>query len=95
MNEHSGFLLNAIFLEQIFWFKFSSVKNGYRHMSQTHLKTFRDHWWDLFHSISGGLFPIQGPQECFEAIFWPYFGSLNNFPHFLLMNNSIEYSGFY
>ena len=38
--------------------------------------------------------PIQGPQEGSEAIFWPYFGVLNNFPNFL-MNNSIEYSGLY
>ena len=29
-----------------------------------------------------GLLPIQGPQEGSEAIFWPYFGILNNFPHF-------------
>ena len=42
-----------------------------------------------------GLLPILGPQEGSEAIFWPYFGSLNNFPHFLWMNNSIEYSGLY
>ena len=40
-----------------------------------------------------GLLPIQGPQEGSEAIFWPYFGILNNFPHFLWMNNFIEYSG--
>ena len=30
-----------------------------------------------------GLLPIPGPQEGSKAIFWPYFGSLNNFPHFL------------
>ena len=42
-----------------------------------------------------GLLPIPGPQEGSKAIFWPYFGSLNNFPHFLWMNNSIEYSGLY
>ena len=28
--------------------------------------------------ISGGLLPIQGPQEGSEAVFWPYFGILNN-----------------
>ena len=54
-------------------------------MSHTHLKSFRGHYWDLFQSISGGLLPIQGPQEGSEAIFWPYFGILNNFPHFLWM----------
>ena len=64
-------------------------------MSQNHLKSFRDHEWDLIQSISGGLLPIQGPQEGFEATFWPYFGILNNFPHFLWMNNFIEYSGLY
>ena len=37
---------------------------------------------------------IQGPQEGSEAIFLPYFGILNNFPHFLWMNNFIEYTGF-
>ena len=37
---------------------------------------------DIFQFISGGLLPIQGPQEGSEAIFWPYFGILNNFPHF-------------
>ena len=42
-----------------------------------------------------GLLPIQGSQDGLEAIFWPYFGILNNFPHFLKMNNSIEYSGLY
>ena len=41
------------------------------------------------------LRPIQGPQDNSEAIFWPHFGILNNFPHFLWMNNSIEYSGLY
>ena len=45
--------------------------------------------------ISGGLLPIQGPQEGSEAIFWTYFGILNKFPHFLLMNNSIEHSGLF
>ena len=29
------------------------------------------------------LLPIQGPQDDSKAIFWPHFGILNNFPHFL------------
>ena len=81
------------FFGQTFWC--ACVKNGCRVMSQSHLKSFRDHSWHLFQSISGGLLPIQGPQEGSEAIFWPYFGILNNFPHFLRMNNLIEYSGLY
>ena len=36
--------------------------------------------------------PILGGSE---AIFWPYFGILNNFPQFFWMNNSIKYSGLY
>ena len=32
--------------------------------------------------LSGFLLSIQGPQEGSEAIFWPYFGILNNFHHF-------------
>ena len=40
-----------------------------------------------------GLLPILGPQEGSAAITWPHLGILNNFPHFFLMNNSIEYSG--
>ena len=35
--------------------------------------------------VSGGL----------RSHIWPYFGILNNFPHFFWMNNSIEYSGLY
>ena len=31
------------FLKKIFRFQFSLVKNGCRQMSQTHLKSFRDH----------------------------------------------------
>ena len=65
------------------WFQFVCVKNGCRQMSQTHLKSFRGHQQDLFQSISGVLLPIQGPQEGSETIFWPHFGILNNFPHFL------------
>ena len=42
-----------------------------------------------------GLLPILGPQEGSEAISSPHLGILNNFPHFLWMNNSIEYSGLY
>ena len=38
---------------------------------------------------------ILGPQEGSAAITWPHLGILNNFPHFFLMNNSIEYSGLY
>ena len=38
---------------------------------------------------------MQGPQDDSEAKFWPHFGILNNFPHFLWMNNSIEYCGLY
>ena len=36
----------------------------------------------LVEPISGGVLPIQGPHEGSEAIFWPYFGILNNFPSF-------------
>ena len=60
-------------------------------MPQIHLKSFRDHQWDLLQSNSGGTLPIQGPQEGSAAIFWPYFGILNNFPQFFRVNNSIEY----
>ena len=42
-----------------------------------------------------GLLPILGPQEGSAAITWPHLGILNNFPHFLWMNNSIEYFGLY
>ena len=42
-----------------------------------------------------GLLPILGPQEGSKAISRPHLGVSNNFPHFFLMNNSIEHSGLY
>ena len=30
-----------------------------------------------------GLLPIHRSQEGSKAVFWPYYGCLNNFPHFL------------
>ena len=51
--------------------------------------------------ISGTYFsPFQsityiGASGGLKSHIWPSFGILNNFPHFLWMNNSIEYSGLY
>ena len=36
-----------------------------------------------------------GVSGGFRSHIWPYFGILNNFPHFFWMNNSIEYSELY
>ena len=49
--------------------------------------------------ISGTYFiPFQGVYYLYRGLrraSKPYFGILNNFPHFLWMNNFIEYSGLY
>ena len=42
-----------------------------------------------------GSITYTGASEGPKAIFWSHFGILNNFPHFMWMNNSIEYSGLY
>ena len=54
--------INMKFLhfEYIFLFWFARIKNSRRQMSQTHLKSFNDHQWDLFQSISGVLDPYRG-----------------------------------
>ena len=58
--------------------------------------------WNHSGIISGTYFsPLRwsftytGAQEGSAAIFWPYFGLLYNFPHFVWTNNSIENSRLY
>ena len=109
-NEYLGFWENEYLFWMnildfhkciIFWISILVLvclrQNGFHQMYETHLKSFRDHEWNLFQSISGGVFyPYRGPRKTpKDSIFWPYFGTLNNFPQCFLMNNSIEYSGLY
>ena len=58
------------FLNKYFGFRLPTSKTVVAKTSQTHLKSFRDDWWDLFQSISGCLLSI---QEGSVVIFWSFF----------------------
>ena len=93
MNNLDFYKMNN-FLNKYFGFRFPALQM----FSAKCLKFIRNHSGIIigtyFNQFQLGLLPIQRPQEGSEAIFLPYFGILNNFPHFLWMNNFIEYSGF-
>ena len=59
-------------------------------MSQTHLKSFRDHEWDLFQSISGVYYLYLGlrraPKPYFGLILEFWIISLNFFKWIILLN---------
>ena len=109
LNEYSGFLKKmSICFEWIFWIFIKwiifwtnilvLVCLSQKWLSQDVSNSSEITDGSLVGPISvhfRGLLPILGPQEGFEAISWPHLGILNNFPHFLWMNNSIECSGLY